>query len=86
LGIQELSKKEKTPEQFKRKISNLAKVDCEFSSKNISSINKYYVMHENTFILKLIAKNTTEIIAREIINLSLESFNKKLQFPNEDTV
>jgi hypothetical protein len=43
-------------------------------------------MHENTFILKLIAKNTTEIITREIINLSLESFNKKLQFPNEDTV
>ncbi len=87
LGIQELSKKEKVPETlFKRKISNFAKVDCEFSSKNINSINKYYVMHENTFILKLIAKNTTEIITREIINLSLESFNKKLQFPNEDTV
>lgn len=86
LGLQELSKKERSSERFKRKISNLAKVDYDFASKNISDINKYYVMHENTFILKLIAKNTTEIVTREIINLSIESFSKKIQFLNEDTV
>ena len=84
--MQELSKKERSSERFKRKISNLAKVDYDFASKNISDINKYYVMHENTFILKLIAKNTTEIVTREIINLSIESFSKKIQFLNEDTV
>lgn len=86
LGLQELGKKEKTIEQFKRKVSNLAKVDYDFASKNISDLNKYYVMHENTFILKLIASNSTEIVTREIINLSIESFSKKFQFMNEDTV
>ena len=86
IGLQELSKKEKTPEHFKRKISNLSKIDYDFATKNIKEINRYYVMHENTFLLKLISSNTTEIVTREMINLSLEIFNKKMQFPNEDTV
>jgi hypothetical protein len=86
IGLQELSKKEKTPEHFKRKVSNLSKIDYDFAHKNINEINRYYVMHENTFLLKLISNNTTEIVTREMINLSLEIFNKKMQFPNEDTV
>jgi len=54
----------------------------------IQELSKKEKVPETLFKRKIsnFAKVTTEIITREIINLSLESFNKKLQFPNEDTV
>lgn len=49
------------------------------------NIVKNYLVHDRMFILKLIADNTNEIIAKELVTLSVESLNKRC-LNNENTV
>lgn len=46
---------------------------------------KNYLVHDRMFILKLISDNTNEIIAKELVTLSVETLNRK-SFNNENTV
>jgi hypothetical protein len=58
----------------------------EFNTKFIDSLTESYLMHDNIFILKLIASNTNEMVTRELITLLLENFKRKRLLYDENTV
>ena len=58
----------------------------ELNTKFIDSLTESYLMHDNVFILKLIAENTNEMITRELITLLLENFRRKRLLYDENTV
>jgi len=58
----------------------------EFNTKFIDSLTETYLMHDNIFILRLIASNTNEMVTRELITLLLENFKRKRLLYDENTV
>ena len=58
----------------------------ELNTKFIDSLNDSYLLHDNVFILKLIAENTNQMITRELITLLLENFKRKRLMYDENTV
>lgn len=52
----------------------------------INSMTQNYLMHDNIFIIKLISKNTNEMITRELVTLLLENYKRKTIFYDENTV
>lgn len=59
----------------------------ELNSQLIDNMTKSYLLHDNVFIIKLISKNTNEMITRELVTLFLENFKRKCSlFYDENTV
>lgn len=58
----------------------------EFNAKLIHNMTKFYLMHDNVFILKLISCNTNELITRELVSLLLENYKKKCQLHDDKTI
>lgn len=52
----------------------------------VNNMTKSYLMHDNIFIIKLISKNTNEMITRELVTLLLENFKRKCLIYDENTV
>jgi hypothetical protein len=56
--------------------------NARFSEKLVRN----YLIHDRIFILKLISENTNEIVAKELVTLSVEILNKRSFLNNENTV
>jgi hypothetical protein len=63
------------------------KPKIEFDAELINSLTHNYLMHDNIFIIKLISKNTNELITRELVTLLLENYKRKTtSYYEENTV
>jgi hypothetical protein len=68
-----------------RLASALKKSKLDLELELINSMTQNYLMHDNIFIIKLISKNTNEMITRELVTLLLENYKRKSILRDENT-
>ena len=62
------------------------KTKNELNKRLVDNLTHSYLMHDNIFIIKLIAENSNQIITTELVTLLFENFKRKRYIFDENTV